>query len=272
MEDIFGDIFNGGSPFDNIFGGQSRNVKRGSNLRIKVNMNLHDIAKGCNKKIKIKRQVSCNDCHSTGSMNGETTKCNHCNGSGQTRKVVNTIMGQMISQAPCNHCNGEGNIIVNKCKTCNGQGTVEKEETVDIQIPAGVMGGMQLAMNGKGNMTSKGGVAGDLLIVIEETPDPNLRRDNLNVIYDLNISFVDAIFGVEVDVPTIIGKEKIKIKNGIQGGDTIKLSGKGIKDVNSHRIGDEIINVKIYTPETLSNEEKDLLLKLKDSNNFKPKK
>jgi molecular chaperone DnaJ len=283
MDDIFsqfGDIFGGGggSPFDSFFGGGGNRgrVNRGSNLRVNLKLNLVEIANGCDKKIKIKRHVSCSDCKGTGSSDGQIHNCSHCNGSGQLKRVVNTMMGQMVSSTPCNHCSGSGSAITNKCPKCNGSSTVEKEEIIDLNIPAGVLSGMQLSMGGKGNMAPRNGISGDLLIVIEEIEDEFLKRDGLNINYDLKISFLDAVFGADVEVPVIGGKTNIKIKNGIQSGEIIYLKNKGLKDVNSHpsstQRGDQLIHVNVFTPQSLTNDEKDILLKIKNSENFKPKK
>lgn len=276
MDDIFsqfGDIF-GGTGFEGFFGGGGRNrpgTKRGSNLRIKLKLTLQEIAQGAEKKIKVKRHVACDDCGGNGAKNGtEVRKCPVCNGSGQVKKVVNTMFGQMVSASACHNCQGEGSVVSTPCPTCHGDGRQLKEETINIKVPAGVMEGMQLSMNGKGNVPQRGGVAGDLLIVIEEVEDPQLKRDGLNVIFDLYISFIDAVMGADVEVPTIDGKVKIKIEPGTQSGKVLRLKGKGIRDINSYSTGDELVHVNVWTPKQLSKEEKSLLMQLKDSDNFKP--
>ncbi|ABG57365.1 molecular chaperone DnaJ [Cytophaga hutchinsonii] len=278
MDDIFsqfGDVFgSGGSPFESFFGGggggRGRGVRKGSNLRIKLKLNLEEIANGCEKKIKVKRQVACDECSGTGAKNGAVQKCGTCNGTGQVKRVVNTMLGQMMSATTCPTCNGEGTTIKDKCTSCHGQGTVEKEETITIKIPAGVVDGMQLSMSGKGNMPPRGGVAGDLLILIEEIEDEQLKRDGLNIIYELYVTFFDAVFGTSVEVPTVDGKVKIKIEPGTQSGKILRLRSKGLKDVNSYQKGDQLIYVNVWTPQTLSKEEKELLATIKESENFKP--
>jgi len=278
MDDIFsqfGDVFGGGgSPFESFFGGggsgRGRGVRKGSNLRIKLKLNLEEIANGCEKKIKVKRQVACEECSGTGAKNGAVQKCGTCNGSGQVKRVVNTMLGQMMSATTCPTCNGEGTTVKDKCTGCHGQGTIEKEETITIKIPAGVVDGMQLSMSGKGNMPPRGGVAGDLLILIEEIEDEQLKRDGLNIIFELYVTFFDAVFGTSVEVPTVDGKVKIKIEPGTQSGKILRLRSKGLKDVNSYQKGDQLIYVNIWTPQTLSKEEKELLSTIKESENFKP--
>ncbi len=277
MEDIFsqfGDVFGGG--FDGFFGGGGggrggRSVRKGSNLRIKLKLTLAEIANGAEKKIKVKRQVACEPCKGNGSKNGTSLKkCASCNGTGQIRKVVNTMLGQMVSATTCTSCNGEGQTVSERCDSCHGTGTEEKEEQITIKVPGGVADGMQLSMSGKGNYPRNGGVAGDLIILIEEQEDETLKRDGLNVVYDLYVSFADAVFGTSVEIPTIDGKVKIKLEAGTQGGKVLRLKGKGIKDLNGYGKGDQLIYVNIWTPQTLNKDEKEWMEKLKDSDNFKP--
>jgi molecular chaperone DnaJ len=280
MEDIFsqfGDIFGQGSPFESFFGGGAggagrRPVRKGSNLRIKLKLNLEEIANGADKKIKVKRYVACQTCGGNGAKNGTSlSNCTRCNGSGQERRVVNTMLGQMVSTSTCSTCNGEGKIVTDRCETCHGEGRVTEEEVIPVKIPAGVGEGMQLSMSGKGNVPQRGGMPGDLLIVIEEEPDEILKRDGNNVVYDLHINFADAALGTNVEVPTIEGKVKIKIDPGTQSGKILRLKGKGIKDINGYNRGDQLVHINIWTPKNLTREETTLLERLRDSPNFAPK-
>ncbi|MDB5274653.1 MAG: molecular chaperone DnaJ [Chitinophagaceae bacterium] len=279
MEDIFsqfGDIFGnggfgGGDGFFGGGGGRGRGQRKGSNLRIKLKLTLEEVANGVEKKIKVKRQMACDHCHGNGSKNGTSLKkCTTCNGTGQIRKVVNTMLGQMVSATTCTTCNGDGQMVSERCEYCHGSGTNEKEEQISIKVPGGVADGMQLSMSGKGNYPRGGGVAGDLIILIEEQEDDVLKRDGLNVIYDLYISFTDAVFGTSLEIPTIDGKVKIKIDQGTQSGKILRLKGKGVKDLNGYGKGDQLIYVNVWTPQALSKEEKDLMEKMRGSENFKP--
>jgi molecular chaperone DnaJ len=281
MDDIFsqfGDIFGGGSPFEGFFGGgrQSgsaggRRVQRGSNLRIKVRLTLEEIASGAEKKIKVNKQIPCKTCDGTGAKDKASfSTCKTCGGSGAVRRVTNTILGQMQTTSTCPTCNGEGSTILSKCTVCHGDGVVRGEETISINIPAGVSEGMQLSMSGKGNSAPRGGIPGDLIILIEEIPHETLKRDGNNVIYDLHINFVDAAIGTSVEVPTIDGKVKIKIDPGTQGGKILRLKSKGVPEVNSYHRGDQLVHINIWTPKALSREERELLEKLQSSPNFKP--
>jgi len=283
MDDIFsqfGDIFGGGggSPFDSFFGGggQSRGgggrrVAKGSNLRIKVKLTLEEIANGAEKKIKVNKQITCKTCDGSGAKDkGSVSTCKTCGGSGAVRRVTNTILGQMQTTATCPTCHGSGQQITAKCGACHGDGTVRGEETITINIPAGVSDGMQLSMAGKGNAAPNGGVPGDLIILIEELPHETLKREGNNIVYDLHVSIIDAALGFSAEVPTIDGKAKIKIEPGTQSGKLLRLKGKGIPEVNSYHRGDEIIHVNIWTPKALSSEERTVLEKLRESPNFKP--
>lgn len=278
MEDIFsqfGDIF-GDNLFGSFFGqqgrssGRSRGI-RGSNLRVKLKLTYEEIAKGVTKNIKVKKYVVCNTCSGSGAKDkGSVQTCQTCGGSGQVRRVQNTFLGQMQTVTTCPACNGEGTTITAKCNTCKGEGRVYAEETINIDIPAGVQEGMQLNITGKGNAGERGGSAGDLIILIEEEPHKDLQRDNLNVAYDLHISFPDAAFGTQVEVPTIDGRAKIKIPAGTQSGRIFRLKGKGFPAVNSYEKGDQLIHVNVWTPQNLTAEEKTMLEKLSGSQNFKP--
>ena len=278
MDDIFsqfGDVFGQGG-FSDFFGGgrssQSRGRgSRGSNLRVKIKLNFEEIAKGAQKTIKVKKYVHCNTCDGSGAKDKNSVQtCGTCGGSGQVRKVTNTFLGQMQTVATCSTCNGEGSVIANKCTACKGEGRVYGEETVTIDIPAGVQEGMQLSIGGKGNAGERGGANGDLLVIIEEEAHKDLQRDGLNVAYELHISFPQAVFGAEVQVPTIDGKAKIKVPPGTQSGKIFRLKGKGFPAVQSYEKGDQLIHVSIWTPQHVSSEEKAALEKMEAGSNFQP--
>ena len=282
MDDIFsqfGDIFGEASPFGSFFGGGAggtgRRMRKGSDLRIKLKLDLQEVANGVEKKIKVKHHVTCNTCNGNGSKNGAALKtCATCNGNGQVRKVTQTMLGQMVSSSTCPTCNGEGKIVETRCEVCFGEGRVLADEVLGIKVPAGVADGMQLSMGGKGNVPPRpasGGVAGDLLIVIEEEESEFLKRDGTNVVFDLYINFADAALGTSVEVPTIDGKVRISLEPGTQSGKILRLKGKGIKELNGYGKGDQLIHVNVWTPKQLNADERELLEKMRHSANFHPK-
>ena len=280
MDDIFsqfGDVF-GDDNFGGFFGNRGgrksgqQTGSRGSNLRVKLKMNFEEMAKGANKVIKIKKYVRCTTCQGSGAKDKNSVQtCGSCNGSGQVRRVQNTFLGQMQTVTTCPTCNGDGTTITVKCNSCKGEGRVYGEETVSIDIPAGVQEGMHLSISGKGNVGERGGSNGDLIVQIEEEAHAQLQRDGLNVAFDLYISFPDAVFGTQVEVPTIDGRAKIKIPPGTQSGKIFRLKGKGFPNVNSYEKGDQLIHVNIWTPQHISPEEKTMLEKMSKSQNFEPK-
>ncbi len=281
MEDIFaqfGDVFGeGGSPFDAFFGGgggrgQTRGRgQKGSNLRVKLTLSLEEIAHGVSKKIKVRKQVSCATCSGSGAKDSNSVAtCSTCRGAGVVRQVKQTFLGTMQTTAACPTCQGSGQTVTAKCGTCKGEGRQMGEETIEIDIPAGVEDGMQLSMRGKGNAGAKGGPNGDLLITIEEHPHEVLHREGSNIIYDLYISIADAALGTSVEVPTIDGLVKIKIPSGTQSGKIFRLKDKGLPQVQAYGKGDQLVHVNVWTPKKLSDEEKKLMEQVRDMPNFQP--
>jgi molecular chaperone DnaJ len=270
-EDLFGSFFGGGGQRGGGRGQQRSRGIRGSNLRVKLKLTYEEIAKGVTKNIKVKKHVVCTTCSGSGAKDkGSVQTCATCGGNGQVRKVTNTFLGQMQTVTTCPTCSGEGTTITAKCGNCKGEGRVYGEEMVTVDIPAGVQEGMQLSMSGKGNAGERGGAPGDLIILIEEEAHKELQRDGLNVAFELHISFPDATFGTQVEVPTIDGRAKIKIPAGTQSGKIFRLKGKGFPDVNGYAKGDQLVHINVWTPQHITNEEKEMLDKLNNSPNFKP--
>ncbi len=269
MDDIFshfGDIFGdmGGSPFESFFGGGRNRRGRtsvGSNIRIKLKLSLEEVTKGVEKKIKFKKKVV------AAGVTFDT--CSTCGGRGQVTRVQNTFLGQMQTSSACPTCGGQGKKIKNVPPGADGMGLKTEEVTTTINIPAGVSDGLQLSVQGKGNEVA-GGVAGDLIVLIEEQAHPELQRDGNNIVYNLHISFPQAALGTEVEVPTVGGKARLKIEAGTQSGKVLRLRGKGIPELNGYRTGDQLIYINVYTPAKLNNNEKELMKQLLDSENFTP--
>ena len=279
MDDIFsqfGDVF-GDSGFGSFFGGGGgaasgrQRGQKGTNLRIKVSLTLEEIAHGVHKKIKVKKEVACNTCNGSGAKDSSSVKsCNTCGGNGVVRQVRNTFLGQMQTTVTCPTCNGSGKIISSFCGGCKGSGTSHGEETIDIDIPAGVEAGMQLSMRTRGNAGQKGGPAGDLIINIEEKEHEFLQRDGQNILFEQFLSFADASIGTQVEVPTLDGKVRIKIPPGTQSGKIFRLQDKGLPTVQGYGKGDQLIHVNVWTPKKLTQEERDLLEKMRTMPNFTP--
>jgi molecular chaperone DnaJ len=258
--DIFGGAFGGGGSFGGSRGG-SRRV-RGTNLRVKMKLTLQEIAEGVKKKIKVNKLVN---------ADGVTFKtCSNCNGSGRVTRVSQTFLGAMQTQSACPTCHGAGKMIDKKPAGADANGLERKEEVIEIDIPAGVMDGMQLSVTGKGNAGPFDGVPGDLIVVVEEIPHENLRRDGDNLHYDAYVSFIDAVLGSSIEIPTISGKAKIKVDAGTQSGKVLRLKGKGIPSLQSYGTGDLFVHINVWTPKKVSKSEKEMLEKLRESENFQP--
>lgn len=280
MEDIFrqfGNLFDdAGSPFDSFFGGERRyqtrsSADRGSNIRIKIALTLEEIAQGVSKKIKIKKDVNCSACNGSGAKDSNSvSSCPTCKGSGYVRQVRSTFLGQMATTSSCPTCNGSGKKITSFCQVCKGNGTVKGDETIEINIPAGVEDGMQLSMRGKGNKGRNNGPSGDLVINIEEKTHSEFVRDGKNIIYETNLNFSDMVLGTNITVPTLTGKVKINIPPGTPAGKIFRLSGKGVPVLNSYDVGDQLIHVSVWVPKKVSQEEREMLTTMKSSPNFEP--
>ena len=281
MDDIFsqfGDIFGGFGGFSGFGGfgggggGRGGGVPRGSNLRVKVKLNLQEVANGVEKKIKVKKYVACEVCSGSGAKNGTAkSSCTTCHGSGQVTRVTNTFLGQMQTASACPTCHGEGSVISQKCEACYGEGIVKKEEVIKINIPAGVAEGMQVKMSGKGNAARRGGMNGDLMVVIHEEEHPDLKRDGSDLLYTLYLSVPQAMLGSTVEIPTVEGRVKIKIEAGTQPGKILRLRGKGVPEVNGYGKGDLLVQITVWIPKQIEKEEKKIFEKLEQSDSFTPR-
>ena len=256
--DIFGSAFGGG--FGGFGGGQRRS--KGTNLRIKVSLTISEIANGVNKKIKVKRKVQ--------APGTEFSTCSQCGGSGQVTQITNTILGRMQSTTTCNVCSGTGKIVSRKAPGSDSNGQILSEETVEVKIPAGVEDGMQLRVSGKGNEALSDGIPGDLLVLINELPDENLKREGNNLHYDLYISISEAVLGISKEINTVSGKVRIKLDAGIQSGKILRLRGKGLKSINGYGNGDLLVHVNVWTPKTLNKEQREFFQRMQNNEHFTP--
>ena len=285
MDDIFshfGDIFSDSifGSFRSGFGGgfgrgssSARHVNRGTNIRINVKLTLSEIINGVEKKLKINKYNACQKCGGTGAKDSNSySTCTTCNGSGQITRIANTILGQMQTTSVCNACGGEGKTIKSKCSECAGEGVIKGEDVVTVKLPAGLLEGMQLTVSGKGNCARRGGINGDLLVLVSEEQGDNLIRDGIDLVYNLFISIPEAILGTTVEVPIVDGKAKIKIEPGTQSGKILRLRGKGIPEVNGYRRGDILVQVNVWIPTDISKDERKTIEKLNESTSFNPVK
>jgi len=286
MDDIFsnfGDIFGGhfGSAFRGFasgFGGgfydssSSRKTSKGSNLRVKVQISLNDVATGVEKKLKVNKLVACSHCGGSGAKDSSSIKtCATCGGSGIVTQVQRTILGSMQTQSYCPSCNGTGRVITDKCRHCSGEGVVRAEEIIPVNIPAGIEDGMQFTVRGKGNAARNGGIAGDLIVLVEEEPHEELIRDGSDLIYNLMLDLPTAILGGTVEIPTITGKVKVKIDKGTQPNKVLRLRNKGLPHLQAYGTGDLLVNINVYIPENLSADERKTFEQFHNSPNFSPK-
>lgn len=274
----FSDIFgSGGSVFDDVFGAQTRSRRRrggrsGSDLRIKLPLTLEEIAEGTEKKIKVGKNLSCTTCSGKGVADAETgyAMCDTCSGTGEIRHVTNSVFGQFVNVQPCPKCRGEGRIILNKCVDCGGEGRVKGEETISVKVPPGVLEGHYLTLRGAGNAGVRGGESGHLRVEIHEKPHEHFMRDGLDIYHELFLSFPDAALGTEIEVPTLKGRARLQIDPGVQSGKLLRMRNRGIPDLESARRGDQLIRVHVWTPNSLTDEERETIQGMRDSDSFTP--
>lgn len=258
--DIFGSAFGGG--FGGFGGGGQRRMK-GSNLRIRVKLTLEEIANGVEKKVKVRRKVKADGV--------DYKTCPTCNGTGQITKIVNSILGRMQTSTVCSSCGGTGQIINNRPHGADMHGMIDFEETVSVNIPAGVTDGVQLKVPGKGNEAPGNGIPGDLLVAIEELEHDTLKREGENLHYDLYISMPEAVLGCSKEIETVNGKVRIKLESGIQSGKILRLRAKGIPSLSGYGAGDLLVHVNVWTPRHLTKDQKEFFERFLEDENFAPK-
>ena len=275
----FSDIFgSGGSIFDEMFGGRAggqcgrRLGRPGSDLRIKLPLALEEIAEGTEQKIKVRKFVSCEVCEGHGVSDPATgyESCKTCQGQGEVRQVTRSVFGQFVNVQPCPTCRGEGRIVKKPCESCSGEGRNKGEETINITVPAGVLEGHYLTLRGAGNAGMRGGPSGDLRVEIEEKAHEHFTREGLDIFHELHLSIPDAALGMEAEVPTLKGKARLQVDPGVQSGKILRMRERGLPDIESNRRGDQMVRIHVWTPTVLTDEEAELMEKLRDSPSFKP--
>ena len=276
MDDIFsmfGDIFGGRHGFGGFNSAENQTRQyRGSDLRLKVKVNLNDVMNGVTKKFKVRKDIICDECKGSGCEKGTSPEtCSTCNGRGYVIRTQRSIFGMMQTQQPCPTCNGEGTIIKHKCHKCHGEGVVSGEEIIEAKIPAGVADGMMVNVPGKGNAAKHNGIPGDIQILIEEEPSKIFIRDENDLIYNLLLTVPQAVLGDDIEIPTVDGKVKIKIAPGTQPGKVLRLRGKGISAIQGYGYGkgDLVINISVYIPEKINDKERKLFEEIRNSENVK---
>ena len=269
----FSDIFGDAGGAGDVFGRRGGRRRSGSDLRVRLALTLEEIAEGVEKKIKVRKYVACEVCDATGAEGGPKglEQCPTCNGTGELRQVASTFLGQFVNVQPCPNCKGEGQIVTDPCTACRGEGRQKGEDTITVEVPAGVREGHFLSIRRAGNAGRRGDPPGDLRVEIQETPHAELTRDGLDVRYDLHVSFPDAALGTEVEVPTLKGKARLQIDPGIQSGRVLRMRDRGIPELGSARRGDQLVSVQVWTPKTLSAEERATLENLRDAPAFQPR-
>ncbi len=283
----FSDIFGGsggggfssggsGSIFDDIFGGGGQGRRQrttgtpGQDLKVTLKLTLEEIAAGTTKKIKLKKHKKCTTCNGTGAKDTASYQtCSACSGAGEVKQVSRSMFGQFVNIAPCNNCSGTGKVITAPCVTCRGDGRVHEESTIKINIPAGVSDNSYMTMRGEGNAGKNGGPAGDIIAIFRELPHEYFIRDEDNIIYDLSISFPEAVLGTDVEIPTLNGRAKLKIERGTESGKFLKMREKGIQHLNRHGAGDQLVKISIRVPRKVNSKEKELLKELDKQPNIK---
>jgi len=272
----FSDIFAGDNRFEDVFGrrpgGAHRQGRPGTDLRVRLALTLEEIAEGVERQLKLRKYVACDHCEGTGAEDKEAgfTTCPTCQGSGEVRQVSNSFFGQFVNVAPCPTCEGEGRTIDVRCSVCKGEGRVKGEESVTVEVPAGVSGGHYLQIRGAGNAGIRGGLPGALRVEIDEQPHEHFTRDGLDVVHDLFLSFPDAALGTEATVPTLRGRAKLQIDAGIQGGRVLRMRGRGLPEIGGGRRGDQLVRVHVWTPEKMSEPLREALEQLRLEPDLRP--
>lgn len=253
VNDIFESFFGndrGGNPYSRS------NNRRGNDIRVNVKVTLEEVFKGIHKKIKYKRNTTCESCNGTG---GDTQVCNNCGGKGMISGIQNTPFGKIRSNFACPNCGGSGEIIIKACRNCGTQGVKIKEELLEFDVPMGIMDGERLMVRGKGNAVKKG-QNGDLIINIIEVPHPIFKRKNIDIHQRVNLSLKEILLGSPKEISTIDGKIRINIKAGTPIGHILRVPGKGLMRENNK--GDMMVEIWVDIPKDLSDEEKNKIEEL----------
>ena len=256
----FSDIF-GSSGFGDFFnGGRQGQQRKGKDLKLSIPVTLEDVFSGVEKTIKIKRYEECKACFGSGGKKGaKPIVCSGCNGSGEVRRMQRSIFGQVVNVQPCQNCKGTGKVISNPCNDCRGEGLCRVSASVSFQIPPGISGGNYMTQRGEGNKGANNTPSGDLIIYFEEIEHNLFSRDHNDIFIEAYVSYPIAVFGGQIDVPTLAGKVRLKVPSGIRPGQMLRLRSKGLPELNSHRKGDLFVKINIHVPKNISRKAKNLI-------------
>ncbi len=268
--EVFMRDFGGFAGFEEIFGGRRgggsrREPGKGQTLRVRLPLTLKEVATGVKKKIRVAVLDSCGTCDGSGAAPGsQPVPCRNCGGSGEERQVQRSVFGQFVSVAPCRACGGEGRIIEEPCSACNGDGRTREERDVEVEVPPGVSSENFLTLRGQGNAGPRGGPKGDIIVLLEVQDDPRFKRDGEHLLHELPITFSQAALGDQVEVPTVEGTVRLTIPAGIQSGEVLRLRGQGLPGLHGRGRGDQLVRVRIWTPQKLSREQERVLREFRE--------
>jgi molecular chaperone DnaJ len=260
------DLFGGGRR-----GGGTRGPQKGTDVRIRMPLTLHDVATGVEKTVRVKVLDPCGECVGTGAADGaEPERCETCGGAGEVRRVQRSMLGQLMTVTPCPTCGGEGRMVRDKCPACAGQGVAQGERSLEVQVPAGVSSGDYITLRGQGSVGRRGGVRGDVYVVIEVAEDPRFVRDGADIYFELPITYGQAVLGDRVEVPTVTGTADVAIPKGTQSGTVIRLRDKGLPRLQSAGHGDQLVRVVVWVPTELTTEQERLIRQLRKGETAAP--
>lgn len=268
--DVFMRDFGGFAGFEEMFGmrgarGQRTSSRKGQTVRIRLPLTLAEVATGVIKTVKVALLDECEACEGSGAKAGtQPQPCTTCGGTGEERHVQRSVFGQFVSVQPCRTCAGEGRVISEPCPRCSAEGRVRNETSIEVDVPAGVTSENFLTLRGRGSVGARGGVRGDLVVLLEVQDDARFVRDGSDLVHELPITFTQAALGAEVEVPTIDGSARVTIPAGIQSGERLSLKELGLPELNGTVRGDQVIKIRVWTPHELTSEQEELLRSLAD--------
>lgn len=269
LRDIFGDLlggfFGGGSILDMLLGREGRDrgyLQRGSDIRVRLKLDLNQIVEGATQEIQLSRFEKCTSCNGTGAKGGRLTTCPVCGGRGQVKQVSQSLFGQFVNVSACSRCKGKGRVAEETCGECSGTGRVKRKTKISVKVPPGASTGNYIPLRGEGNAGQNGAPPGDLIVVIEEKEDLLFERRGDDIFIQALLSFTTAALGGKLEVPTLKGRVNLKIPSGTQSGKLFRLKGKGVPRLGGYGKGDQLVEVRVWTPQRPSAEERKLLKEL----------